>query len=345
MDPNAYPAGFPVPSPSPNPMSFYPNNYPQQFAQSKGLAQPGQQQHSFGMPIQPGAGGAMMPQGFPQSSGTKPPPCPHFRSLDFSLHYCQSRCAQCHFLGHGAFGMFPASMDNFSTPFPQTSAPANLNHFSQPNSAMNTPSTVAQTFSQNMASISANNLLANQPRNQINSPKVPQPGTPNQNQNTAQGQSSGQTQAPPPALTPAQLQAQAQAVAREKVRVMTLLDINSTLLQEIANLQAGGKTGSGSHTDGANGFQGSKPSQEYIDCMRRLQANLAYLASITDKQRRLPAPAILTPPPNVPTLNDTYKKLNELFPRPGQVPAKKFSPGLGQGNGGPSPSPMPDPVA
>lgn len=55
-------------------MSFYPNNFPQQLAQSKGPGQPGQQQHSFGaMPMQSGAGGAMMPQAFPQSTGKRNP--------------------------------------------------------------------------------------------------------------------------------------------------------------------------------------------------------------------------------------------------------------------------------
>lgn len=70
MDPNAgFPAGYPVPTQSPsNQMSFYPNPMPQ-FPPTK---TPSQQQHSFGaIPMQPGAPtGAMMPSGFPQSSGT-----------------------------------------------------------------------------------------------------------------------------------------------------------------------------------------------------------------------------------------------------------------------------------
>lgn len=240
----------------------------------------------------------------------------------------------------------PASMDNFSAPFSQQSAPPNVNQFPQPNTSMNTPSTVAQTFSQNMASISANNILANQSRTQLNSPKVAQPGTPKQSQNQSQGQNTGPSKNPAHGPSQAQLQAQAQVVAREKIRVITLLDINSTLLQEITNLQAAGRAGSSAQVDGTNGIQAAqKPSQEYIDCMRRLQANLTYLASITDKQRRLPAPAILTPPPNTPTLNEIYKKLNDLFPRPGQGSTpQRASPGMAQGNGGPSPSPLPDPV-
>lgn len=234
-------------------------------------------------------------------------------------------------------------MENFSTPFNQPPMPANMaanmGQFSQPTPATNTPSTVAQTFSHNMASLNANNLLVNQQRPQMNSSHPAQPGTPTQGQNQVQGMPQNQMQGP----SPAQIQAQAQAVAREKVRMTTLLDINSTLLEEIGNLQKAGKAGSGSNTDGTGAAQ--KPSQEYIDCMRRLQANLTYLASITDKQKRLPAPAILAPPPSLPVLNELYQKLNELFPRPGQASTQRFSPAMMQGNGGPSPSAMPEPIA
>ncbi|KAJ5707392.1 hypothetical protein N7488_007193 [Penicillium malachiteum] len=302
MDPNTgYPAGFPVPTQSPqNPMSFYPNSIPQQFPQSKAPSQPGQQQHSFGaMPMQPGVpGGAMMPSGFPQQSA--------------------------------------APMENFSAPFNQNPIPANMGQFSQPTPPTNTPSTVAQTFSQNMASISANNLLVNQSRH-MNSPQSAQPGTP-QSQGAGQTLPQNQMQSP----SPAQLQAQAQAVARERVRITTLLDINSTLLEEVMNLQKSGKATLSQNADGVPIPQ--KPSQEYIDCMRRMQANLVYLANATDKQKRMPIPAIMSPPPNVPALNESYQKLNELFPRSGQVPAQRFSPATMQGNGGPSPSPMPESV-
>ncbi|KAJ5918041.1 hypothetical protein N7454_010416 [Penicillium verhagenii] len=170
-------------------------------------------------------------------------------------------------------------------------------------------------------------------------PRSAQPGTPNmgQVQGQAQPQQAQQSQTQMQGPSPAQIQAQAQAMAREKVRMTTLLDINSTLLEEIVNLQMSGKAGSGSN-DGTIAPQ--KPSQEYIDCMRRLQANLSYLASITDKQKRLPAPALMTPPPSMPILNESYQKLNELFPRSSQAPTpQRFSPAMMQGNGGPSPSP------
>ena len=81
--------------------------------------------------------------------------------------------------------------------------------------------------------------------------------------------------------------------AREKARVTTLLDINSALLQEVINLQATGKAGSASNTDANPSDQaadpskaGQKPSPEYMECMRRLQANLGYLATIADRAKK-----------------------------------------------------------
>lgn len=137
----------------------------------------------------------------------------------------------------------------------------------------------------------------------------------------------------------------------------TLLNINSALLEEVVNLQAAGKAAAvpsqdantsptaEQATDPPKGTA-QKPSQEYIECMRRLQANLAYLASIADRAKKssglgLTAPAIMTPPPNLPGVNELYSKLNELFPRAGKgasgTPQAK-SPQTTQGNGQPSES-------
>lgn len=71
MDPNTgYPAGYPVPTQSPQnqQMSFYPNAVPP-YPQSKTPSA----QHFGAMPMQPGPGGAMMPSGFQQASGSLPP--------------------------------------------------------------------------------------------------------------------------------------------------------------------------------------------------------------------------------------------------------------------------------
>ena len=69
-------------------------------------------------------------------------------------------------------------------------------------------------------------------------------------------------------------------------------------------------------------------------CMRRLQANLAYLASIADRAHKPSAqtpahPAILEPPPKLPSLTESYKKLKELFPE-AKTQAGVGKPGHGQ---------------
>ncbi|KAJ5174244.1 uncharacterized protein N7482_000121 [Penicillium canariense] len=314
MDPNAgYPAGFPVPTQSPpNQMSFYPNSIPQ-YPLSKTPIQPVQQQQQ--QQQQQHSFGAMPMQPGGPGGAMMSTNFPHQSSV---------------------------SMDAFSAPFTQPPVPANMTPFSQPGTVPNGPSAVQQAFNQNMASIQQNNLLVNQPKPpQMSSPQTTQPGTPAQAQSPAQAQ--------------AQAQAQAHMAAREKARVATLLDINSALLQEVVNLQASGRAGgeaSASPTDqgGEIAKAGSKPSQEYIECMRRLQANLAYLATIADRAKKSggvapQAPAIMTPPPLLPAVHDLYTKLNELFPRSGKASTpQKLSPGTMQGNGGPSPSPVSESV-
>ncbi|EXJ90234.1 hypothetical protein A1O1_03333 [Capronia coronata CBS 617.96] len=162
-------------------------------------------------------------------------------------------------------------------------------------------------------------------------------------QHAAQATRSVSQQIPPsgagsgPPLSP-------QSAARERARVSVLLEINTHLLQEVVSLQAQGKAGiapnagqqsptSPTSTDPGNALASSSgeapkgatsskpPSQEYADCMRRLQANLAYLAAIADAKKKagaLPSgPAIMVPPPHLPQVHDLYKKLNALFPEAG----------------------------
>lgn len=132
------------------------------------------------------------------------------------------------------------------------------------------------------------------------------------------------------------------AVAREEERVTTLLEINAHLIQEVTSLQAQGKAGSGNQTSptsptsgnnaGSNspgdGNKRTPPSPEYADCMRRLQANLAYLAAIADankkaSQSRPNAPAIINPPPHLNSVHPLYQKLNSLFPEASQSTLNK----------------------
>lgn len=168
---------------------------------------------------------------------------------------------------------------------------------------------------------------------------------PLQNPSQSQGLKAAQSGAP---------QAQSpQSVAREKARVSVLLEINSYLLQEVVSLQTQGKAGGSagslpqqspthetvagspsSTTDPSNPLNNSPidpskpagakpPSQEYIECMRRLQANLAYLAALADAKKKaagsIPAaPAIMAPPSHLAEVRELYKKLNILFPNVSQ---------------------------
>jgi hypothetical protein len=169
----------------------------------------------------------------------------------------------------------------------------------------------------------------------------------------AQLQNAAQNQNQALASTNAQSQ---QSAARERARVTVLLDINTHLLQEVVSLQAQGKAGMPSAqtqqsptkdsaasptsaTDPSNHLNqspvdpskptgGKLPSPEYVECMRRLQANLSYLAAIADAKKKkegtLPAgPAIMAPPPHLPDVTDLYKKLNALFPNASQSAINK----------------------
>lgn len=173
-----------------------------------------------------------------------------------------------------------------------------------------------------------------------------QQGTSSQNlaqqaqmQNAVQARAAGQGQ--PVQATPPQSQ------QREKARVSVLLEINTALLQEVVSLQGKGLAGSQSSapqqspnsptsaTDPAlnnsptvDPSKGKPPSQEYQDCMRRLQANLAYLASMADAKKKtagsLPAgPAIMIPPTHLTGVHDLYKRLNQLFPEASQSTINK----------------------
>ncbi|KAI9772794.1 MAG: hypothetical protein M1839_002295 [Geoglossum umbratile] len=164
------------------------------------------------------------------------------------------------------------------------------------------------------------------------------PPIPQQQQNQAQGQpQQGGTdqRAPPPSL---QLQ-------RERERVSLLLEINRELLQEVVNLQASGKAGASGQTagqttsqeketkdekDSTDGQQAKPvPDKAYVECMRRLQANLAYLAAMADRSHKpgpIPtSPVIMIAPPEMPSLNESYRKLLALFPgaKPMSMPSQQ----------------------
>lgn len=100
---------------------------------------------------------------------------------------------------------------------------------------------------------------------------------------------------------------------------MHLLDINMELLQEVHNLQAQGKGGAISAQQLAQmkgeGKQAEMASDDYVQVLRRVQANLAYLMpkAQNDSSKVPQGPAHMTPPPHMPHLQPKYDQLSELF--------------------------------
>ncbi|KAL6710531.1 hypothetical protein ACN47E_008579 [Coniothyrium glycines] len=151
-------------------------------------------------------------------------------------------------------------------------------------------------------------------------------------------------QQPPVKADPAQVHTPVKAVppspvtpiaqARNADRMATLLEINSILIKEVCDLQAQGKAGQvGQPADGKSEGDKPQPSKEYVDYMRRLQANLAYLAQNAEKnhkpgQQIQPGPAIMSSPAAPVELTRLYTRLQELFPGwKGQTAQMKQSPG------------------
>ncbi|KAI9786272.1 MAG: hypothetical protein M1816_008081 [Peltula sp. TS41687] len=133
---------------------------------------------------------------------------------------------------------------------------------------------------------------------------------------------------------------------REKERISLLLQINGELLKELVRLQTEGK-GAGLPSQSPSS-QGPSPMEEsvhkedkdglpdgqissppkpvtphptYIECMRCLQANLAYLAAVADRAHKpsssIPSsPAIITAPKSMSSsfISELYRNLAELFP-------------------------------
>ncbi|KAF2477874.1 uncharacterized protein BDR25DRAFT_250209 [Lindgomyces ingoldianus] len=127
------------------------------------------------------------------------------------------------------------------------------------------------------------------------------------------------------------------AQAREKERMTTLLEINNLLIKEVVDLQSQGKAGHIGQQpptqDGKPDGDKQQPSKEYVECMRRLQSNLAFLAQNAEKNHKpnqpiQPGPAIMAVPSSPPQLVELYIKLQGLYPRwKGQTQQMKVSPG------------------
>jgi hypothetical protein len=111
----------------------------------------------------------------------------------------------------------------------------------------------------------------------------------------------------------------------DKQRVALLLEINSHLLELIQTLQSAGKGGdvqSPAQPNDANPPEQKKPSREYVEPLRRMQANLAYLASLAERHQKPgqaagqppPWPQVMTAPPGDEKLGQMYARLQALFP-------------------------------
>jgi hypothetical protein len=110
----------------------------------------------------------------------------------------------------------------------------------------------------------------------------------------------------------------------DKQRVTLILDINSHLLEQIQLLQATGKGGdvqtpANPSQPAADPAEAKKPSREYVEPLRRMQANLAYLASLAERHQKPnanapPWPQVMTAPPGDEKLAGMYARLQGLFP-------------------------------
>jgi hypothetical protein len=106
----------------------------------------------------------------------------------------------------------------------------------------------------------------------------------------------------------------------DKQRVTLLLEINSHLLELIQTLQQAGKGGDvQSPANPSEPAEQKKPSREYVEPLRRMQANLAYLASLAERHQKPgaqapPWPQVMTAPPGDEKLSAMYARLQSLFP-------------------------------
>ncbi|KAF2487433.1 hypothetical protein BDY17DRAFT_288959 [Neohortaea acidophila] len=110
---------------------------------------------------------------------------------------------------------------------------------------------------------------------------------------------------------------------REQQRLALVLEINQDLLAEMARLQSENQGGAISPQQAMQmkqaGQSDKMASDDYIQLLRRLQGNIAYLMPRMGQQmqpdaRTLPGPAFMQHPQQLPTLAEKYERLRELFP-------------------------------
>ena len=153
------------------------------------------------------------------------------------------------------------------------------------------------------------------------------PATPQVSQGyQQQPQQQQQQQSPHGSVNPqSQPQSPTSAVspAVEKERIGLLLEINVELLQEIHNLQAQGKGGAQNVQQAEQfrlkGLPDMIAAPEYLHTLLRLHANLGYCCAQSDMQTKAGAkaphpPSYMRAPPSMPSLEQKYARLRQLFP-------------------------------
>lgn len=289
--------------------------------------------------------------GFPSSAHSPQPPQASFQQSSQAFPYAGQQ-----FPSNGqAFPASAAGMGGHTMQQQQPMQPAAAGGMQR--AAMHTPSYSQPPFSQPMPSPAHHQFAQNRqtaspasnPGGPYATPQHMNPQsqqTPHQQSPMANGQQQQQQQSmgQQPKHEPAQAQTPVKAVppsptspvahARNQDRVATLLEINSLLIKEVCELQSQGKAGQvGQSADGKPEGDKQQPSKEYVDYMRRLQANLAFLAQNAEKNHKpgqaiQPGPAIMSVPTAPVELSKLYQKLVELFPGwKGQTAQMKQSPG------------------
>ncbi|KAI9761823.1 MAG: hypothetical protein M4579_000762 [Chaenotheca gracillima] len=320
---NGYnPAGFAHPPPQqfPPPAGSTPQHFPTQaFAHpSQHQQRPAQQQHPFGA----GQVSPQQPQHHPQYAGNMA------MGMGFDMGAPMGMSPNGPMMMTGGAHPQMAGHGNPYTNAPYAQMPpalANSNQVQQPHSIPQQLAPTHQPSKSPSTNISPPNQNHSQFAHPMSNPTQQAAPSPSGSVPALLNQSPQSTQQPQqPLLSPA-------AREREKERVSLLLLINGELIKEVVKLQGEGKAGIPDQTqkdtpngkDGAEDTQSkakkSQPHPEYIECMRRLQANLAYLATIADRSNKpaaaIPAsPAILVAPEKTPHLAEPYKRLLALFP-------------------------------
>ncbi|KAI1465886.1 uncharacterized protein F4812DRAFT_461573 [Daldinia caldariorum] len=242
----------------------------------------------------------------------------------------------------------PQSQTPHSTPTPNNAPNAQQHPVSTPQNAHSTPQNQTPNNAQRQQQ-QQQQLLSNN----IPTPQTPTFPVPTQN-NGPNNASSASTP-----LSPG-------ADSRDKERVGVILEINNELLLEAMQIQNTQRIlkeerASANGTDGVTSEPEKKPTEEdmlaqdYLQCMRRLQTNLTYLAALADKKGNVtagPCPSYLRAPPlntsiklrmmvgpdgsenqEAPDRGETAKYIQELYKKlqalyPGMDPNKEPTLGL-----------------